>query len=152
MSLGIVSALGRSFPVGDPAPVGRYSLPEVIQTDAAINPGNSGGPLLNLSGRVVGINFAIRTQERSIAGSGVNSGVGFAIPITVAERVVPALISDGEYLYPFLGVSGMTVSALVAEQIRIWTPTFSASMWAASVVWRTVCRCRSAPRRHHRQH
>ena len=116
MSLGIVSALGRSFPVGDPAPVGRYSLPDVIQTDAAINPGNSGGPLLDLNGRVVGINFAIRTQERSIAGSGVNSGVGFAIPITVAERVVPSLISDGEYLYPFLGVSGMTVSALVAEQ------------------------------------
>ena len=119
MSLGIVSALGRSFPVGDPGRVGRYSLPEVIQTDAAINPGNSGGPLLNLSGRVVGINFAIRTDERSIAGSGVNSGVGFAIPVTVANRVIPALIDDGEYRYPFLGVSGMTVSALVAERIRL---------------------------------
>ena len=119
MSLGIVSALGRSFPVGDPGRVGRYSLPEVIQTDAAINPGNSGGPLLNLSGRVVGINFAIRTDERSIAGSGVNSGVGFAIPVTVANRIIPALIDDGEYRYPFLGVSGMTVSALVAERIRL---------------------------------
>ena len=119
MSLGIVSALGRSFPMGDPGRVGRYSLPEVIQTDAAINPGNSGGPLLNLSGRVVGINFAIRTQERSITGSGVNSGVGFAIPITVAERVVPALISDGEYRYPFLGVSGRTVSAPVAKQMNL---------------------------------
>ena len=119
MSLGIVSALGRSFPVGDPGRVGRYSLPEVIQTDAAINPGNSGGPLLDLSGRVVGINFAIRTDERSIAGSGVNSGVGFAIPVTVANRIIPALIDDGEYRYPFLGVSGMTVSALVAERIRL---------------------------------
>ena len=119
MSLGIVSALGRSFPVGDPGRVGRYSLPEVIQTDAAINPGNSGGPLLDLSGRVVGINFAIRTDERSIAGSGVNSGVGFAIPVTVANRIIPALIDDGEYRYPFLGVSGMTVSALVAERMRL---------------------------------
>jgi S1-C subfamily serine protease len=119
MTLGIVSALGRSVPMGDPGSGGRYSLPEVIQTDAAINPGNSGGPLLNLSGRVVGINFAIRTDERSIAGSGVNSGVGFAIPVTVANRVIPALIDDGEYRYPFLGVSGMTVSALVAERIRL---------------------------------
>ena len=119
MSLGIVSALGRSFPVGDPGRVGRYSLPEVIQTDAAINPGNSGGPLLDLSGRVVGINFAIRTDERSIAGSGVNSGVGFAIPVTVANRIIPALIDDGEYRYSFLGVSGMTVSALVAERMRL---------------------------------
>ena len=119
MSLGIVSALGRSFPVGDPGRVGRYSLPEVIQTDAAINPGNSGGPLLDLSGRVVGINFAIRTDERSIAGSGVNSGVGFAIPVTVANRIIPALIDDGEYRYPFLGVSGMTVSAMVAERMRL---------------------------------
>ena len=98
---------------------GRYSLPEVIQTDAAINPGNSGGPLLNLSGRVVGINFAIRTQERSVLGASVNSGVGFAIPITVAERVIPALISDGEFVYPFLGVSGRTISAPLAKSMKL---------------------------------
>jgi len=121
MSLGIVSALGRSFPMGDPGRVGRYSLPDVIQTDAAINPGNSGGPLLDLSGRVVGVNFAIRTEERSITGAGVNSGVGFAIPITVVERVVPALIEDGEDRYPFLGVSGMTVSAPVAAEMNLET-------------------------------
>ena len=119
MTLGIVSALGRSLPVGDPGRAGRYSLPEVVQTDAAINPGNSGGPLLNLSGRVVGINFAIRTQERSFTGSGVNSGVGFAIPITVAERVIPALISEGEFLYPFLGVSGRTISAPLAQSMNL---------------------------------
>ena len=119
MTLGIVSALGRSLPVGDPGRSGRYSLPEVIQTDAAINPGNSGGPLLNLSGRVVGINFAIRTQERSVLGASVNSGVGFAIPITVAERVIPALISDGEFLYPFLGVSGRTISAPLAQSMNL---------------------------------
>ncbi len=119
MTLGIVSALGRSLPVGDPGRAGRYSLPEVVQTDAAINPGNSGGPLLNLSGRVVGINFAIRTQERSVLGASVNSGVGFAIPITVAERVIPALISDGEFLYPFLGVSGRTISAPLAKSMNL---------------------------------
>ena len=119
MSLGIVSALGRSFPMGDPGLASRYSLPEVIQTDAAINPGNSGGPLLDLGGRVVGINFAIRTQERSITGAGVNSGVGFAIPITVADRIVPALISDGEYRYPFLGISGGTISGPVALSMNL---------------------------------
>ena len=119
MTLGIVSALGRSVPMGDPGSGGRYSLPEVIQTDAAINPGNSGGPLLNLSGRVVGINFAIRTQERSNAGTGVNSGVGFAIPITVANRVLPTLIRDGEYLYPFLGVAGGTISAPLAARMNL---------------------------------
>lgn len=119
MTLGIVSALGRSFPMGDPARTGRYSLPEVIQTDAAINPGNSGGPLLNLGGKVVGINFAIRTDERTATGAGVNSGVGFAIPVTVANRIVPALIDDGLFRYPFLGISGMTVSAPMAESLRL---------------------------------
>lgn len=116
MTLGIVSALGRSLPVGDPGLAGRYSLPEVIQTDAAINPGNSGGPLLNLRGEVVGINFAIRTDERSLNGRGVNSGVGFAIPILVAERVIPSLIEDGAFTYPFLGISGRTISAPLARE------------------------------------
>lgn len=109
MTLGIVSALGRSFAVGDTAGT-RYSLPEVIQTDAAINPGNSGGPLLNLSGEVVGVNFAIRSSDRA------NSGVGFAIPISVVRRVVPALIEDGAYSYPYLGIRGSTIDAVVAEQ------------------------------------
>ena len=119
MTLGIVSALGRSLPVGNPGLTNRYSLPEVIQTDAAINPGNSGGPLLDLSGRVVGINFAIRTEERSPFGTGVNSGVGFAIPIMVAERVIPALMDEGEYRYPFLGIAGRTISAPVARAMNL---------------------------------
>ena len=119
MTLGIVSALGRSLPVGNPGLTNRYSLPEVIQTDAAINPGNSGGPLLDLSGRVVGINFAIRTEERSPFGTGVNSGVGFAIPIMVAEQVIPALMDEGEYRYPFLGIAGRTISAPVARAMNL---------------------------------
>lgn len=108
MSLGIVSALGRGVAVGS-----RYSLPEVIQTDAAMNPGNSGGPLLNLNGKVVGINFAIRSPDR------INSGVGFAIPISVANRVIPALISDGVYNYPFLGIQGGSITGPLAEQQRL---------------------------------
>ncbi len=73
MTTGIVSALGRSFPVGAFGN-NRYTLPDVIQTDAAINPGNSGGPLVNLDGEVVGVNFAIESQTRQ------NSGVGFHHP------------------------------------------------------------------------
>ncbi|MGB5048519.1 MAG: trypsin-like peptidase domain-containing protein, partial [Caldilineaceae bacterium] len=94
MTLGVVSALGRSFPAGDAADgQARYSLPDVIQTDAAINPGNSGGPLLNLRGEVVGVNFAINSPVRA------NSGVGFTIPASVVEKVVPALIDKGSYQY-----------------------------------------------------
>jgi serine protease Do len=73
MTTGIVSALGRGFPVGAFGN-NRYTLPDVIQTDAAINPGNSGGPLVNLNGEVVGVNFAIESQTRQ------NSGVGFHDP------------------------------------------------------------------------
>ena len=112
MTLGIVSALGRSFRVGETAGT-AYSLPEVIQTDAAINPGNSGGPLLNLQGEVVGINFAIRSDARS------NAGVGFAIPVSVVRKVVPALIADGVYGYSFLGISGSTIDAQVAAAERL---------------------------------
>lgn len=100
ISLGIVSALGRSLRSQRPAEdLGFFSLPEVIQTDAPINPGNSGGPLLNLDGDVIGVNSAIRSF------TGFNSGVGFAIPVAAVSRVVPALISDGAYAYPYLGVS-----------------------------------------------
>jgi 2-alkenal reductase len=111
MTTGIVSALGRSVPMDSGLGNGSsYSLPDVIQTDTAINPGNSGGPLLNLLGEVVGVNFAINTT------SGSSSGVGFAIPISVVQKIVPALIADGGYRYSYLGISGATVNALVAER------------------------------------
>ena len=110
MTQGIVSAIGRSFPIGDPLEGGStYSLPDVIQTDAAINPGNSGGPLLNLNGEVIGVNFAIRSEVRA------NAGVGFAIPVSIVRRVVPALITDGAYAYPFLGLGGSTINPQIAE-------------------------------------
>jgi S1-C subfamily serine protease len=105
MTTGIVSAVGRSFPVGE-ATGGRYTLPDVIQTDAAINPGNSGGPLLNLAGEVVGVNAAIEST------TGVNAGVGFAIPINTVKRIVPQLIESGRAAYPYLGISAQTLPTL----------------------------------------
>jgi 2-alkenal reductase len=111
MTAGVVSALGRSVPTNSGVDGGStYSLPDVIQTDTAINPGNSGGPLLNLLGEVVGVNFAINST------SGSNSGVGFAIPVSVVEKIVPALITEGNYEYAYLGIAGTTVNAQVAEQ------------------------------------
>ncbi len=100
MSLGIVSGLGRSLESQRQPEntLGRFSLPQVVQTDAPINPGNSGGPLLNLDGQVVGVNSAIRTT------TGVNSGVGFSIPVNAVRRIVPTLIEHGEYTYSYLGV------------------------------------------------
>ncbi|MCB0114564.1 MAG: trypsin-like peptidase domain-containing protein [Caldilineaceae bacterium] len=85
-------------------------LINVIQTDAAINPGNSGGPLLNLNGEVIGVNFAIRSEVRA------NSGVGFAIPVSVVHRVVPALIDQGYFNYPYLGIAGSTINPIIAER------------------------------------
>ncbi len=99
MSLGIVSALGRSLPSQRSSGQGGYSLPQVIQTDAPINPGNSGGPLLNLNGEVVGVNSAIASTN------GANTGVGFAIPVAALHRIIPSLIANGSYTYPYLGVS-----------------------------------------------
>jgi 2-alkenal reductase len=99
MSLGIVSGLGRSLPSQRELDSGSsYSLPQVIQTDAPINPGNSGGPLLNLDGEVVGINSAIAST------TGTNSGVGFSIPVAAVHQIVPSLIENGAYAYPYMGV------------------------------------------------
>ena len=114
MTTGIVSALGRSLPVGTAGPGGgRYSIPDVIQTDAAINPGNSGGALLNLQGEVVGITNAIESTSQ------VNSGVGFAIPSAIVKRVVPALIQNGRYEHPWLGVSVQTVGPDLANTLGL---------------------------------
>lgn len=119
MTVGIVSAMGRSFPVGE-ATGGRYTLPDVIQTDAAINPGNSGGPLLNLAGEVVGVNFAIESPVRA------SSGVGFAIPVSILERVVPALIREGRYHYAWLGIAGSSITPELAEALDLPENTLGA--------------------------
>jgi len=111
MTTGIVSALGRAMPssVSSAPGGGFFSASDIIQTDAALNPGNSGGPLLNLDGEVVGVNQAIRTTDTSTTGEPVNSGIGFAISINIVKRVVPRLISDGKFEYPYLGISTVDV-------------------------------------------
>jgi len=104
MTVGIVSARGRLLDSLRAAPSGGFfTAPDLIQTDAAINPGNSGGPLLNLDAEVIGINRAIRTDENN-NGAVANTGIGFAVPIDIVKRVVPYLIRDGKYDYPYLGI------------------------------------------------
>jgi 2-alkenal reductase len=113
LTSGIISGLSRSLPA-----VTGYLIPEIIQTDAAINPGNSGGPLLNSHGEVIGVNSAIvpsfnQLGERSFL------GVGFAIPSSLARRVVPALIEKGEYAHPWIGISGVTVVSEIATEMGL---------------------------------
>ena len=104
MTSGIVSQIGRLLPQDT-----GYSIPNVIQTDAAINPGNSGGPLFNMKGEVVGINTAIQSA------TGEFTGVGFAVPSNTVKKVVPALIKDGEFKHPWMGISGTDVDPELAE-------------------------------------
>jgi 2-alkenal reductase len=99
MTVGIISALGRTLPAQVLESTGRFSNPEIIQTDAAINPGNSGGPLLDTRGRVIGVNTAIRSE------TGVSSGIGFAVPINTLKRILPQLLEEGTYHYPYLGIT-----------------------------------------------
>ncbi|WP_029008634.1 S1C family serine protease [Azospirillum halopraeferens] len=94
MSRGIVSALDRTLPT-----LAGREVAGVIQTDAAINPGNSGGPLLDSAGRLVGVNTAI------LSGTGAFAGVGFAVPVDLVNRAVPALIRDGRLPLAGLGVA-----------------------------------------------
>lgn len=108
MTAGIVSQTDRLLPA-----VQGFSIPNVIQTDAAVNPGNSGGPLLDIEGEVIGMNTAIDSQ------TGTFSGVGLAIPATAVKRVVDTLIEEGEYRHPWIGVRGIDVSPRVAERMEL---------------------------------
>lgn len=106
MTMGIVSSIGRTLDSLNLSSSGQaFAAGDIIQTDAAINPGNSGGPLLNLDGEVIGVNRAISTYNTNADSEPVNSGVGFAISINIIKRVVPSLIADGSYGYPYLGIS-----------------------------------------------
>lgn len=110
LTRGIVSALGRTIPA-----LTAFSIPEAIQTDAPINPGNSGGPLLNLRGEVIGVNAQIETAD----GTRANSGVGFAIPVSIVSKVVPALIRDGKYEWSWMGVVGGSLSPTLVEAMKL---------------------------------
>lgn len=94
LTTGIISSLGRSIR----SEAGNL-IEDVIQTDAAINPGNSGGPLLDSEGRIIGINSAI------ISPTGASVGIGFAIPVNTAKRILPELIRKGYVSYPWIGAS-----------------------------------------------
>ena len=104
MTSGIVSQIGRLLPQES-----GYSIPDVIQTDAAINPGNSGGPLLNMDAKVVGINTAIQSA------SGEFAGIGFAVPSATIEKIVPVLIETGEFKHPWIGIQGHDVDPELAK-------------------------------------
>ena len=113
MTTGVVSGLGRLLPIQNTnittiPGAGAFSIPNIIQTDAAINPGNSGGPLLNTNGEVVGLNTA------GLSSGPFSSGIGFSIPSDTLRIIVPALIANGTYLHPWIGVAGTDIIPEIA--------------------------------------
>ena len=110
MTTGIVSGIGRSLPV---VAGGGFFIPNIIQTDAPTNPGNSGGPLLDIQGKMVGMNTAI------LSGTNTFSGIGFAIPSDTITKTVPALIEKGYYPHPYLGLRDGTLTSDLAENAGI---------------------------------
>ena len=127
LSEGIISGLGRLMPAGNngdspqnpfdkpqiikPSP--SFSIPDIIQTDAAINPGNSGGPLIDMSANVIGINTAI------FSNTGVYSGIGFAIPSNFLTKIIPHLIKNGEYDHPYIGVNGFDITPEISKLLNL---------------------------------
>jgi serine protease Do len=114
MTVGIVSAVGRSLPASEDVAQGPvYTIPDIIQTDAPINPGNSGGVLVDDQGRLIGVTAAIESPVRASA------GIGFAIPSAIVQKVVPVLIETGHYDHPRLGVSGTDLTPDLATAMGL---------------------------------
>jgi len=123
---GIVSALDREIQSPN-----NFAIPGAIQTDAAINHGNSGGPLLDMSGRVVGVNSQIESD------SGGNDGVGFAIPSSTVKSIATRLIADGKVAHAFLGVSisdATSTAGARVESVSSGSPAAGAGLEAADVI------------------
>ena len=108
LTSGIISAVNRSI-----RGLAYFSTGAVIQTDASIKPGNSGGPLLNLQGQVIGVNSQILSATRS------NSGIGFAVPSNLVQRVVREIIEVGRVEYSYMGISGGDMSIEIVEQFSL---------------------------------
>jgi serine protease Do len=118
MTSGIISGLERTLPVSDTSQSSNqagYSIPDIIQTDAAINPGNSGGVLVDMQGNVLGVTSAIESPVRA------NSGVGFVIPSAIVKKVVPALIQTGKFEHSWLGISGTSMNPDLAKAMNLAT-------------------------------
>src|SRR5437588_2115865 len=112
LTTGIISGLER--PLRDP--VSRRTIPGAIQTDASINPGNSGGPLLNSKGEMIGINTAIYSTNGQMGGS---IGIGFAVPVDMAKKFIPDLISKGYVSRPWLGITTMPLDKRIARAMDL---------------------------------
>ncbi len=108
LTTGIISMVGRTLRASS-----GTLVEDMIQTDASINPGNSGGPLIDSGGKMIGINTAIFSP------TGASVGIGFAIPVDVAKRVINELIDKGYYSYPWLGATLLTLSANLAEALKL---------------------------------
>ena len=125
LTAGVISALDRYLPTQEYAEIAG-----AIQTDAAINPGNSGGPLLDSAGRLIGVNSAIRSS------SGSSSGVGFAIPVDLVNRIVPQLIARGLAASPGIGIVPFNpvvvaqngIKGVVIDQVRARSPAAAAGL------------------------
>ncbi|MDD5370251.1 MAG: PDZ domain-containing protein [Anaerolineaceae bacterium] len=117
MSVGIISGLQRSLPVSNNNSGFQsglnYTIPDILQTDAPINPGNSGGVLVDDQGHVMGVTAAIESQ------SGSNSGIGFVIPSELVNKVIPALILNGHYDHPWIGIAGTTMKPELAQPMGL---------------------------------
>ena len=128
MTLGIVSGKGRSLSDNRTSTQtgSHFTSPDIIQTDAPINPGNSGGPLLNMNGEVIGINRAIATE------TGSGSGVGYAVPSNAVRQIVPVLIAEGRFVYPYFGMSsGPEITLQAAQELGLAQPS---GVYVVSVV------------------
>ncbi len=127
LTRGIISALGRRLPIA-----GNRDIAGVIQTDAAINPGNSGGPLLDSSGRLIGVTTAIVSETSTFA------GVGFAVPVDTVSRIVPLLIRDGRVPRPGIGIEAapdelaarLGVTGLMISHVTPHSPAATAGLVA----------------------